>query len=145
MHEHQLNTIESLIEFTLAGRAHLTVVSKATGNRLTFRVKKSKDGKVFFVSVLTGPQNTSDYSYIGFMDKDGRGFRWTDKSKVARDSKSFRTWEWVCECFQAKHMPTSAEFWHDGHCGRCHRLLTVPESIERGIGPECMKFTARPA
>jgi len=26
---------------------------------------------------------------------------------------------------------------HEGKCGRCGRKLTVPLSIETGIGPEC--------
>ena len=26
---------------------------------------------------------------------------------------------------------------HEGKCGCCGRSLTVPESIKRGIGPEC--------
>lgn len=29
------------------------------------------------------------------------------------------------------------EVWHDGKCGRCRRDLTVPESVARGLGPEC--------
>jgi hypothetical protein len=29
------------------------------------------------------------------------------------------------------------EVWHEGRCGACGRRLTVPESIERGLGPEC--------
>jgi predicted metal-dependent hydrolase len=29
---------------------------------------------------------------------------------------------------------------HEGKCGRCGRLLTVPSSIESGIGPECSKI-----
>lgn len=31
------------------------------------------------------------------------------------------------------------EVWHEGRCGRCGRKLTVPESIETGIGPDCAK------
>jgi hypothetical protein len=29
------------------------------------------------------------------------------------------------------------EVYHEGRCGRCNRKLTVPESIETGLGPEC--------
>jgi hypothetical protein len=32
------------------------------------------------------------------------------------------------------------EVWHEGRCGRCGRALTVPESVERGIGPECWEL-----
>lgn len=42
-------------------------------------------------------------------------------------------------------MPSSSsllcvEIWHEGKCGRCGRQLTVPESIESGFGPECVKM-----
>jgi hypothetical protein len=29
------------------------------------------------------------------------------------------------------------ELWHEGRCGKCGRALTVPESIESGLGPVC--------
>ena len=34
-------------------------------------------------------------------------------------------------------LPPKAEVWHEGSCGRCGRKLTVPESIENGLGPVC--------
>ena len=34
-------------------------------------------------------------------------------------------------------LPKTVEVWHEGICGRCGRKLTVPESVERGLGPEC--------
>jgi hypothetical protein len=36
-------------------------------------------------------------------------------------------------------LPESLEIWHEGSCLRCGRKLTVPESIESGYGPECIK------
>jgi hypothetical protein len=30
--------------------------------------------------------------------------------------------------------------WHEGSCARCGKKLTVPESIESGFGPECVKL-----
>jgi hypothetical protein len=32
---------------------------------------------------------------------------------------------------------------HENHCGRCGRTLTVPESVERGIGPDCLAKMSR--
>lgn len=32
------------------------------------------------------------------------------------------------------------EVWHEGSCGRCGRKLTVPSSIETGLGPECAEL-----
>lgn len=34
-------------------------------------------------------------------------------------------------------LPANVTFHHAGRCGKCARLLTVPESIELGFGPEC--------
>jgi hypothetical protein len=34
-------------------------------------------------------------------------------------------------------MPPEMEVEHSGHCGRCGRLLTVPSSVQSGLGPEC--------
>ena len=31
------------------------------------------------------------------------------------------------------------EIWHEGKCGKCGRPLTVPSSIENGLGPSCLK------
>jgi hypothetical protein len=37
-----------------------------------------------------------------------------------------------------KHpLPGSVDVLHSGRCGRCGRTLTTPDSIERGLGPEC--------
>jgi hypothetical protein len=30
-----------------------------------------------------------------------------------------------------------------GNCARCGRLLTTPDSVERGIGPDCLAIIAR--
>jgi hypothetical protein len=34
-------------------------------------------------------------------------------------------------------LPAGVEVWHEGHCMRCGRALTVPESISTGLGPVC--------
>jgi hypothetical protein len=34
-------------------------------------------------------------------------------------------------------LPEGYKVQHAGRCGRCARTLTVPSSIELGLGPEC--------
>ena len=53
------------IRFILAGNAVFTVENTGTGNRFTFKVRKPDDTKPHFVSVLTGPNNESDYAFLG--------------------------------------------------------------------------------
>jgi hypothetical protein len=42
-----------------------------------------------------------------------------------------------------KFLPECIEIWHEGKCGKCGRQLTVPSSIETGIGPECIKTLSK--
>ncbi len=53
------------LQFILAGNALFTVENVATGNRFTFMVRQPDDDKPHFVSVLTGPDNESDYAFLG--------------------------------------------------------------------------------
>jgi len=127
-------------DFALAGNATLTVQNPNTGNRFTFKIrcKTNANGKKspHFVSVLNGSDNYSNYAYIGFIRDDK--FIWGGgKAKAGKDSPSVKAFIWFWN-----HIgnPAPAEVWHEGKCGRCGRKLTVPESIERGIGPECAKL-----
>jgi hypothetical protein len=134
------------LQFIKAGNAYFTVRSQKTGVRYTFRVAKAKPqpgrehwtGNSYFVSLLTGPENTSDYTYVG-MIRDG-SFRLTQASTMQADSGPVAAFRWVWGFLNLKQMPPQAEIWHEGRCGRCGRMLTVPESIEAGIGPECAKL-----
>ena len=58
--------------FITAGHAIFTV-SNPTGIRYTYRVmhKEANNGytEAYFVSLLTGPDNTEDYSYLGMLDE----------------------------------------------------------------------------
>jgi hypothetical protein len=124
--------------FVLAGNALFTLRSKATQTRFTFKVVQSDPAKcragqfpVYFVSLLNGSDNTGDFAYIGTIFADG--FRVTRKSRVAADAPSAIAFSWFM-----KHLEDSrVEVWLEGRCGRCGRTLTVPESIESGLGPIC--------
>jgi len=135
-----MNDPTTIREFTTAGRALLTLQSAKTGNRYTYQVTRAKDvGDRFFVSLLSGPNNTSDYVYIGTMD--GTAFRTTKKSALTNDAQPVAAFRFLCERVLTNAAPPASlglEVRHEGRCGRCKRTLTVPESIDRGIGPECM-------
>lgn len=128
----QLNG-ENIQAFILGGKAVFTVANPETGNRYTYRVRASKDGRVHFVSLLTGSDNESDYSYIGFI-RDGAFFHGGAKSRAGRNAPGVVAFGWV---WRKRANPAPAEVWHEGRCCRCGRKLTVPESIATGMGPEC--------
>jgi Family of unknown function (DUF6011) len=140
----QMTDPAAIRAFVFAGNARITLVSKRTGERFTYRVRTPREpSKVAeFVSVLTGPSNEGDYSYLGHYysdDRDAGRFRHGAKSRITKDAPSAKAWAW----FDAKVLrvdgaiPEQLEVWHEGRCGRCGRALTVPESVAAGIGPEC--------
>jgi hypothetical protein len=119
--------------FMFAGNSIFTIINTKTGNRFTFKIRKSKDNNVFFVSLLTGSDNNTNYSYIGFISDNT--FKSSKKSRVSEDAISFKAFSWVFT--NISNLPSFVEIWHEGKCGRCGRKLTTPESIKRGLGPEC--------
>lgn len=141
----RLDGLPALFAFILAGNARFTLVSPKTGQRFTYRVRAAQQegDRRFFVSVLTGADNESSYTYLGtvFPPKPGaeRGdFGHGRKSTIGKGAPSAKAFAWFWSLIQAGANPP-CEVWHCGKCGRCGRALTVPESIASGIGPECAK------
>jgi hypothetical protein len=130
-------------EFVLAGKARVTLKSLVTGDHFSYRITKNKPRpeyeyrEMWFVDLLSGPNNELDWRYMGVIDaRQDYQFRVTDKSAV-KEGKGKEAWEWVWEKLRQGVMDERVEVWHEGRCGRCGRLLTTPESISRGLGPEC--------
>lgn len=139
MENRQIEKVEQIRQFVLAGNARFTLRNSRTGSRITYNVQKmdGRRGEGWFVKALTGPGNTSDYQLFGFIWADG-GFRWWRKSRISQDAKSVKGFRWFFEnAFEKGQLPEPCEFWHEGRCGRCNRVLTNPKSIAAGIGPKC--------
>lgn len=123
--------------FLLAGNATFTVVSKKTGSRFTFRVRRPKPDSPHFVTVLTGSDNEHSYTFLGTIFADGT-YRHGRKSSISESAPSARAFAWFYGMLTSpERLAAQAEVWHEGRCCRCGRKLTVPSSIEAGIGPEC--------
>ena len=138
MNAAQFTDAAAALSALTAGNATITLVSKKTGARFTYNVKAPKEdnGTVRFVSVLTGSNNESDFSYAGVVRK-GQGFSTTAKSKVGPDAPSVQAFGWAFAAIRSGTIPANLEVWHEGRCCRCGRKLTVPESVASGIGPDC--------
>jgi len=107
----------------------------------TYKIARSKDqpGKepVYFVSLLTGPDNWTNYTYMGLLNTDTLDVRLTGKSRYRETSAPYLVLKAVLQRLASdKPMPDGC-FRHEGKCCRCGRKLTVPSSIDSGIGPEC--------
>lgn len=150
VHPHRITDLDSLWTFMLAGNATLTLKSVKTENRFTFRVKLAPEpeegatpGPVsHFVALMNGPDNETNFQYLGHIYRDNYLYVHGRKSKIGTDAPSAGAFLWFYNQVQDhKRIPDSVEVWHEGRCGRCNRKLTVPDSIERGIGPECAKYS----
>lgn len=130
-------TATDALKFAQAGNARLTLVSKKTGTRFTYRLRRPADDKPTFVQLLTGSDNESDYTFFGTIFSDG-SFRHSRKSSIGETAPSAAGFAWFWAHLAKGNLPETIEVHHEGRCGRCGRALTVPESIESGFGPECI-------
>lgn len=111
-----------------------TVTSKKTGQHRTFRIETwvKKDDKPRVVSLLVGSDNGKDYRGFGFVNNDGRIFVWKKHRGTMFDQYAD-----MLQKLPALVENGTVEVLHEGRCRMCNRRLTVPESIESGIGPTC--------
>lgn len=125
------------LDFIKAGNATFTVASP-TKERYTYKVTLSKKIGLYFVSVLTGPNNRTDYTYIGRLSTVDHLLKITAKSAFPRETKLVKVFNWAMEHIKTqKPVPNGYFLEHNGSCGRCGRKLTTPESIKAGLGPVC--------
>ena len=142
-------------QFLTAGNAIFTVklspeAAKAQNRtHFTFKIRQKVNDDntvVFFVSVLTGPDNTSDYTYLGILNVLMGQVRTTKKSCWNPETYGFKLLNRVLARIwtdDSKAITDAGfEVYHEGRCGRCGRPLTVPQSIETGIGPDCAEKMA---
>src|SRR5438067_12198077 len=128
------------LRFILAGNALFTVENAATGNRFTFKVRQPDEDKPHFVSVLTGPDNEHSYSFLGTIF-DGSRYRHGRRSRISQEAQSARAFDWLFQQLSVRSaLPSQVRLCHCGKCGRCGTTLTVPESVDSGFGPECIKL-----
>ena len=130
--------------FVKAGDVIFTVANENTGNRLTFHVQKHAEKDLWLVNVLCGPDNESDWAYLGCLC--GHEFRRTAKSRIGEDALSYQVFRWLAQYLQSdRELPACVHVYHEGRCGRCGKRLTVPASIEQGLGPACIRYVGTAA
>ena len=138
-HPHRLMTAEQARKFFLAGNATLTLKSAKTKLHFTYKVRKPTETSPHFVALLRGPDNETDYSFLGTIFDPTKPIVHSKKSRISTDTMSWKAFQWAWDWIRNGKIPEALEIWHEGKCCRCGRTLTVPESIANGIGPECIK------
>lgn len=135
---HKINDTRESLKFMFAGKSIFTFINTKTGNRFTYKIKSNKDSNLFFVSVLTNPDN---YSYIGTCIEGN--YKHGKKSNISPEAQSVKVFQFMLNKLKSNNLPDFLEVWHEGFCGKCGRRLTVPSSILTGIGPECFKTLSK--
>lgn len=115
------------------------------GSHRTFKVGKwnadnrstDPEAKIRWIGLLVGPQNTSDYETVGFQRNNGdvvliRQYRQSAEVKAMVELI-------LCGTKADRDGMRKAFAMESGTCAICNRLLTTPESVALGIGPECSK------
>lgn len=126
---------DAILSFMFAGNALFTLKSLKTNEHLTYRIKKKAVGAWH---VLAG----KEFDYIGDITPPNDivvGSRFTyarlfiQRYGLRSNEKYVLPLKWFLHHLDSDQV----EFWHEGRCGKCNRVLTDPVSIARGLGPEC--------
>lgn len=145
--QHLINQ-EDFYKFAFGGNCILTFKSLKTEKHFTYKItvpnsRKNTLNKFFSVYVLSGADNTSNYIYIGKINTATLLFEpyTIGKNKQGESVKGF---EFVCSRLAKRNVFINfLEIYRSTKCCRCGRLLTTPESIESGFGPECINLQAK--
>ena len=138
-------TPEQFRNFIFAGRSVFTLENSETGNYITFKVKQIKKNYKevpgqFAIECKSLGDKDHGYKFLGFVDLNERKFkkRYWDANFVG-----FKTWVWILKNLERLEDFTKLAIYHEGRCCKCGMPLTVPESIDSGIGPDCKKTMYR--
>lgn len=142
-----------------AGDVRVTVTNLTSGDHITVRFKSIKDNRPDNKGQRARPENDRNWIRVpleeathvfmevpsasgDFPDKIGTFYPRTARffpDKAAdpeRITAAIQAARWLNGEFSEL---VDAVFQEESNCGVCGRTLTDPESIERGIGPECYK------
>jgi hypothetical protein len=134
-------TADQFRNFIFAGRSVFTLENKETLNYVTFKFKELKKNYkvvpgIFVVECKVLGDNDHGYKFLGFLDLNDRKFRrrFWDHNFVG-----YKTLFWLLQNLEVIEKFDNLAIYHEGRCCKCGMPLTVPESIDSGIGPECNK------
>jgi len=134
--------------FVTAGRASFIVANPA-GESVTVKVSKSRSDKLdrngnrlppkMWVSVR---HNNAPWQWVGALNEDAGSINIaTHRSVTVPDPRVISIANWALECiWKGLQVPSGYRLEHTGRCGRCGKMLRDAESIQRGFGPECVKY-----
>lgn len=128
----------------LTHNGRITIENRATGDHRTFQVRTQPVNADFMpgcriVSLLTGPDNETNYESFGILQPTGVITLW----KKNRTPAYFAFCDMLLNPTKydvsgvSDKAPLGYAYHYEGRCLVCNRALTDPLSITLGIGPKC--------
>lgn len=136
-----------LRELFFAGNSTLTFRNNETQSHMTVRVKQAKDKQdrkkklpIFFVSVSLLDDKTTGFVFSGTFFTDTMTLKLS--KHAPSDSRLGKVMTWLFRTVQNPQIlrDKNVSLLHEGRCCRCSLPLTHPESINTGLGPDCLKI-----
>lgn len=150
--KHSPIPLDMALRFILAGRSEFTLLSDKTRVKFAYRLKKRKVNKekekenkyLYYVTVLKGGERI--YAGVLYYSdlKKMYMFSTGKKGKMTGDNIEIKSLMYVINKLNERNYGMRLTIYHVGRCGRCGRVLTVPESIMSGLGPECITKVKTP-
>jgi len=133
--------------FIFQGKALFTLKNIEKDTTISFRIQSPKrkrgtpEDLTEFDIYVRGEYAYGRTGYIGRLNRKTKTLR--SSGYAPKDHIGIQTINWLIE-----HWDTLEKFeddgklamYHQGVCCKCGMTLTVPESIENGIGPQCKKY-----
>lgn len=133
--------------FLFQGKALFTLHNVEKDTHITFRVQSLKrkrgqpeDTRHFEVYVKALNDKYAGNRYIGRIDRKTKLFQ--PYKYVEQDHVGILTIQWIIRNWtnlEKFEQEDRLSIYHLGVCCKCGMTLTVPESIQNGIGPHCLK------
>lgn len=98
--------------------------------------KRKPGAQVRWISLLMGPDNTSDYTTAALQRSDGSMMYMRDFQEDSVLRTAIAT-VLVPDAVGPREQAREAYAEMSKRCANCNRQLTVPASLHRGLGPEC--------
>jgi hypothetical protein len=113
---------------------------RTDGTHRTLKVGKwvadrETNGKMRWISYLRGSDNTSDYQWFAIQTDAGV----LRRTRHANDQLMSEAAALLTGDDKTRADAAIAYARESGNCARCNHVLTHPESLETGYGPECIK------
>ena len=121
-------------DYLLGGNCRCNIENLKTGNRFTYKIKRSKDVKhMFFVYVESGLGDI--YGGYFYVNANVFDYRLGKSGKLDKEDIRIKALLYVLN--KAPYLPSNVIVEHTGHCGRCGKKLDDLDSIKCGICSLC--------